>query len=523
MAIRQRYYNIALTTIFLLAAWIFWSVLYPYALIFQEQLQLFLFDQAYLVERLSMPAGVARYIAEFLVQFYNHTVLGGLIVALAYVAIQQLVWAIARPVCKSKVVGYILSFVPSLMLWAYMGSEKVKFTFVIALILALLAIILCPSKEKRVCKLIYTLIAVPLLAWIAGPTVLVFAFYIAVRDNLRKPIDWTSLALILYAPACILVSSRFAQAPPFRLFYGIHYNLDVVTFPTMQYAIMAAAVILPAIIAFIPALESKKERIFSASLAAVVILASSILIPKSFDSKTYEVIKYDALVRGQKWDELIAAAEKKHPDTPLSVAMLNLSLAVKGVLSDRAFDFYQNGWQGAFPQFNKDYETSFVTAETYFYLGLVNSAQRLDFEAMEALPDNAKSARAVMRLAETNLINGQYAVARKYLRLLQKTMFYSRWATRTLALLGDEKAINEHSLYGHLRRLHLKNDFTFSEQEIDKIMGQLVLTNHKNVLAIQYLLLLPQLEGNQQKYNAYREFVNSTMLEPDTLSQDNQQ
>ena len=41
------------------------------------------------------------------------------------------------------------------------------------------------------------------------------------------------------------------------------------------------------------------------------------------------------------------------------------------------------------------------------------------FEAMEAIPDYKKSGRAYMRLAETNLINGQYAVAAKYLRALQ--------------------------------------------------------------------------------------------------------
>lgn len=40
------------------------------------------------------------------------------------------------------------------------------------------------------------------------------------------------------------------------------------------------------------------------------------------------------------------------------------------------------------------------------------------FEAMEAIPDYKKSGRAYMRLAETNLINGQYAVAAKYLLAL---------------------------------------------------------------------------------------------------------
>ena len=57
------------------------------------------------------------------------------------------------------------------------------------------------------------------------------------------------------------------------------------------------------------------------------------------------------------------------------------------------------------------------------------------FEAMEAIPDYKKSGRAYMRLAETNLINGQYAVAAKYLRALQHTLFYKKWATNAMSYL----------------------------------------------------------------------------------------
>ena len=153
-------------------------------------------------------------------------------------------------------------------------------------------------------------------------------------------------------------------------------------------------------------------------------------------------------------------------------------------------------------------EISIMTAEIYFHLGLVNTAQRLDFDSMEALADNAKSVRAIKRLAETNLINGQYDVARKSLKLLKNTMFYASWADKTMMLLNNEKAINEHPLYGHLRKLRLTEDFLFSDDQIDKIMGQLFMRNTENTLAMQYLLFLPKLEGNEQKYMMYLNYVN---------------
>lgn len=62
--------------------------------------------------------------------------------------------------------------------------------------------------------------------------------------------------------------------------------------------------------------------------------------------------------------------------------------------------------------FVNDFTIPLVAGEPYYYLGLVNVAQQFVFEAMEAVPDYRKSVRCFKRLAETNLINGRYEVAR---------------------------------------------------------------------------------------------------------------
>ena len=508
MTNKERYIPAAMTLVFAVVVWCFWSLKYPYALAFQEQLQLFLFDKEFLMERITMPAGIARYVAEFIVQFYNRVLVGGALIALLYAALQLSTWQLARRACSSRLTAYILSFIPVWQLWFYMGDEQVKLTFAVALLFASVAMMCCPQKTKRVAMAAYIAVVTPLLTWCAGPTVLVFALYVTLRDNVRKPYSWISLLAIIYAIFCLLASGRMTAVPMERMFYGIHYSLVVNQMPWMQYTVMLLFAVVPVLLTFIPKAKAlKNDVIAAAGIAIACVVASFVIFPHSYRAADYEVMKYDAMVRAQKWDDIIATAEKTSPHTPLTVATLNLALAVKGQLNERANQFYQNGWQGAFPQFNKDYEVSFMTAEIYFYLGLVNSAQRLDFEAMEALPDNAKSARGVKRLAETNIINGQYAVARKYLMLLQKTMFYRGWATRTMSLLDNPKAVAAHQLYGRLQELHLQKDFMFSDSEIDKIMGQLLMANKDNTLAMQYLLFLPQLEGNKQKYAMYSNFL----------------
>ena len=234
-----------------------------------------------------------------------------------------------------------------------------------------------------------------------------------------------------------------------------------------------------------------------------------VTVPLGYDAKKYELIEYDFLVRIKDWNGVIAKAERQTPDLPMSVTATNLALAMNNQLGERAFDFYQRGTEGLLPPFERNFATTQLMGEIYFYLGLVNTAQRCAFEAMEAIPDYNKSGRAVKRLAETNLINGQYEVARKYLQMLEKTIFYRPWAQRTLVLLGNEQAINSHRLYGTLRQYHLQDDFLFSEDELDKICGQLFMHNHKNLMAAQYLLLMPLLERDIPKLMSYAQYVQS--------------
>jgi hypothetical protein len=222
-----------------------------------------------------------------------------------------------------------------------------------------------------------------------------------------------------------------------------------------------------------------------------------------YDKKKYELIEYDYLVRVRDWNAIIAKAEKQTPDLPMSVSATNLALAMTNQLGDRAFEFYQRGPQGLFPKFERNFASSQLTGEIYFHLGLINTAQRLAFESMEAIPNYNKSARVVKRLAETNIINGQYKIAEKYLRMLEKTIFYRLWAQRMIAILGNEQAINDHPLYGTLRQYKLQEDILFSDGELDHICGLLFLHNQQNLMAAQYLLMIPLLNRDIELFMAY--------------------
>ena len=488
--------RVLLTLVFGIAVFLFWAFRYPFALTYQEQLQLFLFDGDYFCGRMAEPGGGARYIAEFLVQFYNGAAIGALIIAVLYMLVQRLTWRLMR-----SDIYYVLSFIPVIMLWYAMGDESVMLTYVVALVIALAVALGWSRWTKGVMWLkgVVALVLIPMLYWLIGPMTLLVAALM---------LPWVvAIPALIYALALILVSAHVLPFSMLRVELGISYY----RFPeTLPYVLMAIPVVVWLLALFVRKLPQPKRWVVYVQALVFGVL---VLVPQNygFDAKKYELIEYNHLVRVQDWNGIIRKAEKQMPDLPMSVSATNLALAMTNQLGDRAFDFYQRGSEGLLPKFERNFATTQLTGEIYYWLGLVNTAQRFAFEAMEAIPNYNKSARVVKRLAETNLINGQYDVARKYLQMLEKTIFYRPWAQRTMALLGNEKAINAHPLYGTLRQYRLQEDFLFSDREIDKICGLLFMHNQQNQMAAQYLVMLPLLDRDIPRFMQYVQVVQSKL------------
>ena len=489
----SKYWQAGLTLAFALAVFLFWRFRYPAVLSYQEQLQLFLFDGDYFWERMAEPGGFARYVAEFLVQFYNSVTAGAAVIALLFMLVQRLTWRLMRSESH-----YALSFIPVMMLWYAMGDENVMLTYTVALALNMLMacilakVFLAWGYERRMLlrRLFVMLVVVPLAYWLTGPMVLLLAVVL-------MPVS------VVYALALMLLSAHYLPFPMHRVMLGVSYYRIPATLPYLLMVLPAVVWIISNVVRLLP----KASRVVNAVEVALAVGLLGVLADVGFDKKKYELIEYDYLVRAKDWNAIIAKAERRTPDLPMSVSATNLALGMTNQLGERAFDFYQRGAEGLLPGFERNFATTQLTGEIYFHLGMVNTAQRLAFEAMEAIPNYNKSARVMKRLAETNLINGQYQVARKYLLMLEKTIFYRPWAQRTLAMLGDENTINAHPLYGTMRQYRLQEDFLFSDRELDKICGRLFMHNQQNRMAVQYLLLMPLLDRDVPRFMSYVQLV----------------
>ena len=505
-----------LSLLFGVAVVIFWSVPYMSGLCFQEQYQMFLFDIGYFLERIVLPGGLADYISEFLVQFYYMPVLGGTIIALLLMSIQAISWGLMKQYgMKAVFPGYLLSFVPSIVLWCAMGDQNLLLSFVVALSGALLMGWIHNRFHNRLVKVVFELVSTALVYWFLGPVVFLYAA-LMIGDTLMKgkqnghilsSLGYSACLLILTV-AWILLTTQSLQYPLYRIFSGLNYYRYPGTVSPLPLGVMIWTVVVvffgmvPDGHAWIKKLQQSKVVMVLAYV--LVIVASWFGIKASFDEMTYDLIDYDFLVRTEQWDKIIEKAEKKPATTPLSVSCVNLALSQKGMLADRLFEFYQNGGEGLFPTFTRDMISPVSTAEIFFRLGMVNDAERYMFEAQEAIPNHRKSARLTRRIIECEIINGNYQVAAKLLRRLQKTLFYSNWANQMMALLGNEKAINRHPIYGKLRKYReKKQDFLFSDREMDQMLGLLFLNDNHNRMAYEYLMCYELLQRDLEKFVQY--------------------
>ena len=434
------------TLLFGVAVLLFFGLAYPHHLHYQEQFQLFLFDSTYVWEVVKLPGGVADLLGRFCTQFFLFAWVGALFIALLLSAVQLLTLRLAKW-------GWLygLSFVPSFLLWLFLLDEHALLGGVWAVLLT----------------------------------------QIALWGLIRLPDGWLRRILMIVA----------FMALYWIAFGGSHYYRYPTVFPTLLYVAWLLAVVLPFVVRVLHkwATASRRPVVTFASFALVALVMGS-FVWKNANFKAEKVMAYDFMACHQQWNRILETVSKEKPNNQIGVTVQNLALAMHGQLADHLFDFNQNGISGLLPDVQSDATSPMPTAEAFYQLGMINVAQRTVFEAQEAILDFQKSGRCYKRLAQTNLINGNYEVARKYLKALQKTLFYRDWANETLPLLGNEEAIAQHPEYGRLRQWAYKDNFYFSDHVTPEMLESLFYGNTDNRLALEYLRAYYMLTGDRDSY-----------------------
>ena len=392
-----------LTVVMGMSAFAYWAFVHPELLMERESLQMFLLNGDYLAERLAVPGGFARYVGEFLVQFFMNEKVGACLLAVLFMAIQWLSWLLLRrcvPSAKEKVL-YAVSFLPVVAIWFLLRDIDISMTLPVSISLTLLMMYAMPARRNL--SLIVSLGIVPIGYWLVGPVIVLVAVYHL--RWLHKPfqkvkITVESMMLALLLAVCLWASSYFVPYSLENILKGIDYQ--------------------------------------------------QIQVDKA---GTQEVIEYDYLQRQKAWDKVLYKATRKGPKAKACVHIVNLARFYKKEITPEELKV------SLYKPFTALTSTvsAMMMSDLFFQMGYVNFAQRCMFEAMEST-SNYKSGRALCRLTETALVTGQYEVALKYISLLEETLFYRKWAQVMKSLALHPELIKDHPMYGPLQKIYSETE-----------------------------------------------------------------
>lgn len=505
--ITTTYAKTAASALFGVLVFLFWWLGYPHALSYQEQYQLFLLTNDYFVQRMTVTGGLADYLGEFLVQFYYMKWAGALVLAVIYVLLQWLTWQLMRlQDCNLPSWCYPLSFIPSVLLLWLMGDESVLLSYPVALLMVMAAA--WASQYWDRCRLSWPdLVVTPLLYVVAGP----LAWVYVVLRVLRTPSRcwWIPVWMGVVHGASVYV---LLQWPLKSIFLGLNYYRIPLHYHVLQAILPLTVVAISTLVPYLPdgsrcTMKSASASIWGGGASAAVFILAFFAIHTGYDKEKYELLRQDYLVREERWDEVVSRAEHDQVKNAFSCNCVNLALAKQRRLADSMFDFYQSGEDALLMPMMRDLTSNIPTAEAFWHLGMINSAYRYMHDLQESILNMRKSGRFTKRMVECLMVNGQHALAAKHLALLQRTLFYRDWANEMCQLLYQDTKVDKHPLYGNKRKLRYKEDFLYSYDEIEKMLGLLFVDNPKNTMALDYFMGELLLKGKAQEFMQYMSWV----------------
>jgi hypothetical protein len=210
---------------------------------------------------------------------------------------------------------------------------------------------------------------------------------------------------------------------------------------------------------------------------------------KVYDPVFANLMQLEKLVYKQDWDAVIKKYERFPLTNVIGQYYYNLALSEKGQLCDRMF-FGQQNYGPMSLALPRDGEQAYRAVYFYYAIGLISEAHHLAYELMVQhgyRPENIKL------LVKTELINGNYKIAERYINVLKKTLHYKSWAERYEKMLYNPDLIYADPELGEKIRLLPKADFFIVTDDFRNI-EMLLQANPENRIAFEYKIARMLLE-----------------------------
>lgn len=443
--------------IFFTGSFLFFGFFADYVEFYQEKLSLFVFSHDYFIDNLSQPGSLLIYLGRFLTTFYYYPVAGAIIISLIICLIVYMISVIIRYLTEKEsillpllfgVSFFILHSNYQFLLYNSPGVllQLVFFYLAVRYLNGFIPVIIFP--------LWYFLTGA--FAWIFG---LMYVFYLMLK-SIRK--EWPKIISLFVL--CFLVIYLLKEFFLFQTFRNL------IIFPFSDEATGSQIkLFIPVIILIIliplagkikisfPFWIRLKGPLKIAFVSFVSLLLLGVPAYLRFDRVNKEYFHAEKLFYQGRFNELIVYVTD-HPTTNrLTIFLNNVALCETGKLDDQLFHFPQSpDGQSLFLKWEMLGEVLRCGGYFYYTTGMINEAQRWAFENMVMKGITPEDLRMLIK---TEIINGNYKVASKYILVLKKTLFYRNEAKACERLLFDDEAVRSDHELGARRKEKIEHDF----------------------------------------------------------------
>ncbi|MBT4498138.1 MAG: tetratricopeptide repeat protein [Gemmatimonadetes bacterium] len=440
----------------------------------------FSFGREFLLEWLDHPGGLLLYAGRFLRQFYHYTWLGALVIAAAVTAFTLLLYLVQKRLSPS--VPLFHTFFPGLFLLVLHPISTATIGLIAASV-AFLGYLLLPGRARRG----YALLATVGLYFVAGGFFWFFIAWVVAAEWLHRPWPSGRLFKILYplTTACLpLVGYRWFFQVSFRVAFV--YPFDIPR-SFLDWAFFSYLVFLPLWVGIDWKARLERFRYWprsAAAQAALLIGVAGSLLFLSYDENADSFADYHRLYKDRQWEAILYRARRDPSPAVMTQFFTNYALCKKGRLLDEMFHYPQTwGTRGLVLNFPEELEAqrkAMYNSDLFFEMGHINAAFRCAFDQM----NQGFTYANLKRVAECNIVNGNYAMAEKYLNILEKTLFHREFVRRYRDIIADTAAADRH--FAHLRSRIPTVEF---DCDLGRILDLLALqkSDPGNRLAFEYL------------------------------------
>ncbi|MBL7040520.1 MAG: hypothetical protein ISR77_17930 [Pirellulaceae bacterium] len=487
--------------------------IYGYVIVIQSESNdcFFMFGRQFLMGFFDRPGAPLCYAGRFLGQFYYHTWLGALVVCLCVASFGVL---FHRVLSKRKTNVHVsLTLIPCFLLLVLHTSTIWLVQDTLGLCASCGAFLGYLSFRGKVSRRVSALVATPIIYLLLGVYALFFVAWVVIFELNDKPLRSGLLFGIAYVVFCIavpLIAWRWVFPMPLlsALLWPVtfiwpsrggllHCSTANIVMDCVLAIMFCASVFLIPYCGRLPwkppvpsrwrARARRWQRVGPAiAFVILVILLHSI----RYDTRLSTLVTCRQLYKNEQWDALLAEV-KKCPSTSVDLQfMTNFALCKKRRLLDEMFHYPQMwGTRGLVLNFSTlgelkpaddDIYRAMYNSDLFFEMGHINLAFRHAYDRISA---EGETYDALKRMAQCSMVNGNYAMAAKYLNILERTLFHSEFARRYKAIIADPVAADKE--FRDIRKRLPVVDVSMRQHPFFHISA--LLTNKDNRVAFDYV------------------------------------